>query len=57
MLKTQGQNANPRNIAETIVANIPDNNIISKVDVWKSFVLVNSSPCCHLMIFVNFRQK
>lgn len=31
MLKNQGQNANPRNIAETIVANIPDNNIISKV--------------------------
>jgi len=31
MLKSQGQNVNPRNIAEAIVANIPPNDVIAKV--------------------------
>ncbi|KAK3728943.1 hypothetical protein QZH41_016807 [Actinostola sp. cb2023] len=33
ILKSQGQNVNPRSIAEAIVANIPDNDVISKTDI------------------------
>lgn len=49
MLKSQGQNINPRSIAEAIVANIPENDVIAKVMI-STAILINlysSSTCTY----------
>lgn len=64
MLKAQGKKVNPREIAEKIVQNLPDNELVQKTEIagpgrrkYLKTELINDGLLFMFSLFCNFAQK